>query len=346
LDAELARLKKLLRRPLEVAAGAPFDPPPSVSLPIIFTVRSLTEGGKFKGSASAYARLCLLGAKGGAEIIDVEIGRGILPLALLLKLVAEIESCGATVLASAHWPSSPPPGAAEVAAAVAVSLRIAPRAVAVKVVASAAHPTDGVEFQASARSARLQVATSASAPPVLAVAMGAAGRLTRVCNDVLTPVTHPLLPVAAAPGQLTLLSVRSMRSQLGLLRPRSYFLFGQPVAASLSPVMHNAGFAALGLPHTYGLVDTSDAAYAVAVLRGVARAVLVPSQYGGTDIIRLPSDSAHSFVGGGNVTIPLKTDVLPLLDRVSPAARIIGAVNQVRNATVHSESWNALETEP
>jgi hypothetical protein len=60
-------------------------------------------------------------------------------------------------------------------------------------------------------------------PPLIALCMGAAGRLSRVANAVLTPVTHACLPLPAAPGQLTLREVRAQpygdaRTQAQLLR--------------------------------------------------------------------------------------------------------------------------------
>ncbi|KAJ2768498.1 hypothetical protein IWQ57_003514 [Coemansia nantahalensis] len=68
--------------------------------------------------------------------------------------------------------------------------------------------------------------------------------------------------------------------------------------------MHNAAFAALGLPHSYALHETADA-------EDVRAAMAAPD------------------FGGASVTIPLKQAVIPLLDALTPAARQIGAVNTV-----------------
>jgi shikimate dehydrogenase len=83
-------------------------------------------------------------------------------------------------------------------------------------------------------------------------------------------------------------------------------LIGDPVAHSLSPVMHNAAFAALGIDATYELWPTplAELADRVASLRG--RNML-----------------------GANVTVPHKEAVVPLVDEVSPTASRIGAVNTV-----------------
>ncbi|HYK99029.1 MAG TPA: shikimate dehydrogenase [Candidatus Acidoferrales bacterium] len=82
------------------------------------------------------------------------------------------------------------------------------------------------------------------------------------------------------------------------------FLFGHPVSHSLSPAMHNAAFAALGLPHRYETrdVDAADLASAVGGLR-------------------------RDDVLGANVTIPHKEAALRLVDDATAESREIGAVN-------------------
>jgi shikimate dehydrogenase len=86
-------------------------------------------------------------------------------------------------------------------------------------------------------------------------------------------------------------------------------LLGWPVAHSLSPAMHNAAAAALGLDLVY-------------VPLAVPPAVL-PQAVSGL--------AALGFLGA-NVTVPHKESILPLLDEVAPAAAAIGAVNTVQVA--------------
>ncbi len=85
-----------------------------------------------------------------------------------------------------------------------------------------------------------------------------------------------------------------------------YALLGRPVAHSLSPAMHNAAFRELGLNAVYVAFEVSDLARAVAGLRG----------------LQIP---------GVSVTIPLKEEIIPLLDELDPRAARIGAVNTVVN---------------
>ena len=85
-------------------------------------------------------------------------------------------------------------------------------------------------------------------------------------------------------------------------------IFGDPVAHSFSPAMHNAAFAALGLNWVYlpFLVAPAYLAAAVAGIRALGLA-------------------------GVNVTIPHKQGILPFLDELTEEARLIGAVNTVHN---------------
>ena len=83
-------------------------------------------------------------------------------------------------------------------------------------------------------------------------------------------------------------------------------IIGWPISHSLSPVMHNAAFAALGLDWIFVPfpVDPARLAEGVAGLRALG-------------------------VKGFNVTIPHKVAVMPLLDEISADAELIGAVNVV-----------------
>ena len=84
---------------------------------------------------------------------------------------------------------------------------------------------------------------------------------------------------------------------------RPLVLIGDPVAHSLSPVMHNAAIAALGLDAVYLALRTDKSA-----LPHVLRAL--------------------EAVGiAGNVTVPHKISVAQLLIRVTSLAKELGAVN-------------------
>ena len=94
-------------------------------------------------------------------------------------------------------------------------------------------------------------------------------------------------------------------------------LIGWPVAHSLSPAMHNAAAAALGIDLVYLPLPVRPEDIPVAI-QGLA---------------------ALGFLGV-NVTVPHKETVSPLLDRVDPAAKAIGAVNTI------SFRWTADSGQP
>jgi len=84
-------------------------------------------------------------------------------------------------------------------------------------------------------------------------------------------------------------------------------VLGFPVAENPTCVMQEAAFEALGLPWRYLTIEVEPQALPDA-LRGV-----------------------RAFgMQGINLTIPHKVAVMPLLDEISPAAAVIGAVNTVR----------------
>jgi shikimate dehydrogenase len=90
------------------------------------------------------------------------------------------------------------------------------------------------------------------------------------------------------------------------VQPRLFGVLGDPVDHSLSPAMHNAGFAACGLPHLYLRWRVSP---------GELRQAL--------------GEARRLDVGGLNLTVPLKEAALPLLDGLTAEAKRIAAVNTI-----------------
>jgi shikimate dehydrogenase len=91
-------------------------------------------------------------------------------------------------------------------------------------------------------------------------------------------------------------------------RTRITGIIGDPIAHSLSPLMHNAEFARLGLDFVYVAwrVEPQQLEDAIRGLRALE-------------------------IAGFNITIPHKEAILPMLDEVQEQAGIIGAVNTVKN---------------
>ena len=83
-------------------------------------------------------------------------------------------------------------------------------------------------------------------------------------------------------------------------------VIGSPVRHSLSPVIHNAAFAALGIEWTYLAFDVAAGAAADAL------------------------DAMRTLrLGGLSVTMPHKADAAAAVDRLTPEASSLGAVNCV-----------------
>ncbi|KAJ2933112.1 hypothetical protein H1R20_g3981, partial [Candolleomyces eurysporus] len=146
--------------------------------------------------------------------------------------------------------------------------------------------------------------------PFISINMGGACQMSRILNTTLTPVSHPLLPNKAAPGQLSFKETQKALHLLGLLPAKKFYLFGTPIGHSMSPTLHNTAFKLLGLPHNYELLETKDVGEEIKV------AISEPD------------------FGGASVTIPFKLDVIPLLDRLMDEAEKIGAVNTIIPKTV------------
>jgi shikimate dehydrogenase len=83
-------------------------------------------------------------------------------------------------------------------------------------------------------------------------------------------------------------------------------LIGEPVAHSLSPLIHNAGYKALGINYAYVSFRVKDIRRAVEGLRGLG-------------------------IRGASVTIPHKVSAIKYLDKLDPLAEKIGAVNTIVN---------------
>ncbi len=96
-------------------------------------------------------------------------------------------------------------------------------------------------------------------------------------------------------------------------------LIGWPIEHSLSPAMHNAAFAELGLDWSYSLF---------------------PTQPGDLESL-LKNLDAQNIVGA-NVTMPHKQIIMPYLDHISDDARIIGAVNTIH---VHNGKMYGYNTD-
>ncbi|XPS72668.1 3-dehydroquinate dehydratase (3-dehydroquinase) [Ascochyta lentis] len=265
----------------------------ATSLPVVFTIRTKLQGGKFPDEAYNEAReLYQTALRLGCEFLDLEMT---MPEYILREVT---EQKGHTsIIASHHDPRG------ELSWDNGSWIQYYNRALqyghVIKLVGVAKSLKDNfalTEFKSWAESAH--------PVPVIAINMGEHGKLSRILNGFMTPVSHPLLPSATAPGQLTAADIRRGLSLMGEIEPKKFCIFGSPVQQSPSPRLHNRLFRETGLPHNYTIVETADTTPIA-------------------DIIRAPD------FGGASVTIPLKQDVAPLLDGIGPEVEAIGALNTI-----------------
>lgn len=135
---------------------------------------------------------------------------------------------------------------------------------------------------------------------------GILGRTSQIINPTLTSVTHATLPAGEGIDDFQpLLSSRDIIHSLFecfVFDPLKFFIVGANVSGSLSPAMHNAAYALLGLQHRYSTRNIKS----------------------WTDIEALAQDDK---LGGLSIVQPYKVKVVPRLESLSGHAKAIGAVN-------------------
>jgi len=96
-----------------------------------------------------------------------------------------------------------------------------------------------------------------------------------------------------------------------------YGVLGYPVKHSLSPLMHNAAFKALGLDAEYVLFEKTP-----------------------QDLAGFLLSLGKEGISGINVTVPYKEKVISYLSSLSKEAQLIGAVNTIKVSDTQLEGFN------
>ena len=287
------------------------------SLPLIFTLRTTSQGGRFPEEATELAlALYRVALRMGFDFVDLE-----LTAAAPLKefVLSHRKMC--TIIASHHDPNGELSWANEGEDWLPHFHAAKEYGDIVKLIGSAKRADDNDEL----KTFRKWVRREHPDIPLITMNMGETGKMSRVDNGFMTPVSHPMLPAKAAPGQMSAFEIRKVLGLVGTVPARRFFLFGKPVKQSKSPALHNTLFDVAGLPHRYAIHETEHAKDVV-------------------EIIRSPD------FGGASITIPLKLDIMPLIDAVDPAASTIGAVNTIVRSdsdgkallTGHNTDWQGM----
>lgn len=277
--ADLAEWRiDMLRETPDVAGFLAASP-----LPLVCTCRAEREGGQYAGDEAERLGLLQQCIDAGAAYVDVEA-----------DAITHIRPGAQTrLIASRHdFDRTPEDLPAMMAQLAALPCDI------IKLATMATDLSDNM---------RLFAAMQKSPKPVIGLCMGELGEMSRI----LGPRFGSLFTFGAlesgqesAPGQFTVRELRELYRVPSLTESTAlYGVLGNPIAHSLSPEIHNAAFASLGMDAVYLRFRVHDFDR---FLREVAQPL---------------------GLQGVSVTIPHKASALAAADEVEPAAERIGAVN-------------------
>ncbi|KAJ5144038.1 uncharacterized protein N7515_002825 [Penicillium bovifimosum] len=261
-------------------------------LPIIFTVRCTRENGKFPVDDPAlFYKYLRRAIQWGVEYIDVELW---LPEEIRRQLA---EKKGHSMILSAFhdfsgnwkWTSDE---------AQRIFSESAKYADIVKMIAMVHTIEENYELEYF----RSTIKSRGTGPLLSAVNMGQMGQVSRALNTVFSPITHPLLPMIAAPGQLTAAEINEALHIMGQLPKRDLYAIGSFRSTPHSMFMEKC-LNELGLPHTFTSLDRGP--------KGYMESVILQPHFGGAYV---------------NPPVPSTTSFIPA---VSDAARAIGLVDTI-----------------
>lgn len=168
--------------------------------PLLLTVRSAEEGGCVHLTDDEYAAVVSSLLDGGAgDAVDLELARG----RVLPDLVARARQAGARVLVSSHDVVGTPT-AAEIADR--LGAMAATGADIVKAAVTAHGPRDVLALLEATHAASTELDV-----PVVTMAMGPAGLVSRLCGEIFgSAVTFGAVDRASAPGQIAVGRLRDV----------------------------------------------------------------------------------------------------------------------------------------
>jgi 3-dehydroquinate dehydratase/shikimate dehydrogenase len=259
----------------------------------IATCRRREAGGRFAGNVAAQQLCLLLAAGAGCRACDVEWES----LAACPERFWPFFWGNATPIVSAHFFGRAPKDLAAVVRRLARS-----PARYVKVAAECRTIRESLRVLELARRGR----RAGGRRTVIAVPMGEAALAARVLAvRAGSALAYAAAGAPSAPGQPSLGELKNLyRADRLDRRTRVYGVIGNPIAHSLSPQLHNAGFQARGINAVYLPFLARDLRDFLAAIRPLG-------------------------VCGFSVTLPHKRAMLAHLDDCDALARAIGAVNTV-----------------
>lgn len=267
----------LLKEPLE---DGTFSPVPSLKyvgqqlmvlrqrteLPIIYTTRCTNENGRFPmDDPTLFYRYLYRAIQWGCEYIDVELW---LPEDIRRELAhkkgtSKIISAFHDFTGTFRWTS---------AEAKELFKRGTVYGDVVKMIALVNQMQDNYELEYFRSTIQAEFFPH---PPFSGLNMGPTGQLSRTLNKVFTPITHPLLPMIAAPGQLSAAEINTALHSMGQMPKLDMYGVGSYRLATQATFFEKC-FNELSLPHQFLFVDK--------VARGAVETIVRRATFGGAFI--------------------------------------------------------------
>lgn len=280
-------------------------------LPIIFTTRCTRENGRFPmQDPNLYLEYLYRAIQWGVEYIDVELW---LPETIRESLWARRGS--SRIMSAFHdfsgafkWPSRH---------AEEIFLESRKYADIIKMIAIINDHNENFELEYFRSKMRADYPDS---PPFSAVNMGETGQFSRTLNKVFTPITHPLLPIIAAPGQMSAAEINQALSLLGQLPKKSFYGISSPASRINTPQapFYEKCFNELGLPHHFAMVERQPKG------NSYFEAWCNQKNFGGAYLN--PPVSFQTLVGNSSFFASVNGGAGPIL---SEAARVIGMIDTI-----------------
>ncbi|KAK0108072.1 hypothetical protein ONS95_002893 [Cadophora gregata] len=262
-------------------------------LPIIFTTRCTRENGRFPmDNPELYYEYLYRAIQWGCEYIDVEVW---LPEDIRRKLYEQRGN--SRIISAFHdfsgtfkWPSPQAQSIFEESRKYGDIVKM------ITIINSMSENYELEYFRSQIK------ANNPDGPPLSAVNMGQLGQLSRALNTVFSPITHPLLPIVAAPGQMSASEINGALSTMGQLPKKNIYAIGS-FRSTPQATFFEKCFNELGLPHNFQSVDRG--------VRGSVEAFCLQPNF-----------------GGAYINPPLQASQ-PYIPHLTDAARTIGAVDTI-----------------
>ena len=259
----------------------------------IATCRRREAGGKFSGTVTEQLSLLRAAIDAGCACVDLEIET----LSAIPAFTLDLYTSRARRILSYHnFRGTPNPARLARVRRRMNQIRESSGFDVIKIAVQCDSLSDSLRLLALAR----------EYPSVIAIPMGDVATPARILAPRLgSAFSYAPVDQATAPGQIPLAELRELyRGGDVTRRTRVYGVIGDPIAHSLSPILHNAAFRARKIDAIYLPFRVLDLPDFLAAIKPLG-------------------------ISGFSITLPHKERILRHLDDCDPLAAAIGAVNTV-----------------